>query len=273
MALENIIERVDRHAEGLLLAGQIEQVGVVVFNQPEKRNAMRLEMWEGVSAALDRFAQDPQIRVVIYAGAGGKAFMSGSDISQFAKHRSNAEANAEFRQASARGRDRMKQFAKPSIACIEGFCIGGGMVTAMDADLRIASADAVFAITAAKLGLAYELDATERLVSLIGPAQAKWVLYSAQRFSAQQALTMGFLNAVASGDVAAECLELARTIAENAPLSVQASKRNIDELQKPAQNRDLALLAELSRRCMDSTDYKEGRAAFAEKRRPSFTGA
>lgn len=273
LKLEEAMQVVGRHADGKLLAGRVGQVGVVLFNQPERRNAMSLEMWDGVHEALGAFAQDRQVRVVVYAGTGGKAFMAGSDISQFAARRSDADANEEFMRLTARAKERVAQFPKPSIACIQGFCIGVGMVVAISADLRVAAPDAQLGITAARMGIHFGLEPTERLVSLVGPSRARLVLYSARRFSAQEALAMGLVDQVAAQDVVRETLELARTIADNAPLSVQASKFTIDQVLKPPAERDLAVLEQHTRRCMDSADYREGRTAFMEKRPPVFTGA
>jgi enoyl-CoA hydratase/carnithine racemase len=271
--LERAMHVVERHADGKLLAGRIGQIGVVLFNQPEKRNALSLEMWNGLCAALDSFAADSDVRVVVYGGAGGKAFASGADISEFATRRNSAEANLEYAKTTARAREMIAAFPKPSIACVQGFCMGGGLNVAMQTDLRIAARDAVFGIPAARMGIAYGIEPMERLVSLVGPARARLMLYTARRFNGEEAFTMGLVDVLSDGDVVAEALGLATSIAENAPLSLQASRLAIDQVLRPAAERDLAGMAERTRRCMESADYHEGRAAFSEKRKPVFTGA
>lgn len=260
------------HADGKLLAGRVDDIGVVLFNQPEKRNAMSLEMWEGACQALDDFAADDSVRVVIYAGAGGKAFSAGADISQFESRRSDAAGNANAARIMLAGRASMLGLAKPGIACVQGICLGGGIVTALQADLRVASADAVFGIPAGRMGLAYRMEHMERLVAAVGPARALLMLYSADRFTAAQALSMGLVDIVAERDAVAETLELARKIAANAPLSMQAAKFAVAEAQKAPERRDLAAMQDWITRCNESADHREGRAAFMEKRRAMFIG-
>jgi enoyl-CoA hydratase len=271
--MEDTMRVVARHAEGKLLAGRVGNVGVVLLNQPEKRNALSLEMWDGLVDALDAFAADDEVRVVVHAGAGGQAFTAGADISQFASRRDGAEANREYNRITGRGRDTLAAFPKPSIACIQGWCLGGGLNFAMHADLRIAAADAVFGIPAARMGLAYGIEPMEKLVALVGPARARLMLYTARRFTAAEAATMGLVELVAQDDVVRESLALAATIADNAPLAIQAAKFAIAQVLKEPSARDTAGMDEITRRCMDSADYREGRTAFTEKRKPRFTGA
>jgi enoyl-CoA hydratase/carnithine racemase len=274
MKLEDAMQVVGSYADGNLMAGRIDNVGVVLFNQPAKRNAVSIEMWDGVCETLDLFAADNGVRVVVYAGAGGKAFVSGSDISQFAARRNSAEPNAEFARLTGRGRSKLATFPKPSIACLEGYCVGGGIAIALQADLRVAASHAVFAIPAARLGIAYGIEPMERLVALVGPARARLMLYTGRRFTAEEAFTMGLVEMVApEHDVVREAVDLARSIAENAPLSVLAAKFTIEQVLKDAVERDVAGVAEYMRRCMDSADYHEGRTAFTEKRKPVFVGA
>lgn len=274
MKLEDAMQVVGSYADGKLMAGRIDNVGVVLFNQPAKRNAVSIEMWDGVCETLDLFAADNGVRVVVYAGAGGKAFVSGSDISQFAARRNSAEANAEFARLTGRGRSKLATFPKPSIACLQGYCVGGGIAIALQADLRVAASDAVFAIPAARLGIAYGIEPMERLMALVGPARARLMLYTGRRFTAEEAFTMGLVEMVApEHDVVREAVDLARSIVENAPLSVLAAKFTIEQVLKDAVERDVAGVAEHMRRCMDSADYHEGRTAFTEKRKPVFVGA
>lgn len=262
-----------QHAGGKMLAEAAGGIALITFNQPEKRNAMSVEMWQGLGEILDRFAEDPAVRVVVLTGAGEKAFVSGADISQFEKMRANADAQGEYDRLASDGRRKLARFPKPVIARIRGFCLGGGLGIAMQADFRIASVDSAFGIPAARLGIAYGFEMVRSLVSLVGPAQTRMILYGGGRIDAQEAFRIGLLNRVvepAELEGAAEAL--AHQLAENAPLSIAASKLAVTAaLQDPAE-RDLEGLADAARRCFDSADYREGRTAFMEKRRPRFTG-
>lgn len=261
------------YAGGKMLAAAEGGVGLVTFNQPEKRNAMSLEMWEGLGAILDRFAADPAIRVVVLTGAGGKAFVSGADISQFEKTRNNADAQVEYDRLTSGGRAKLANFPKPTIAKIRGFCLGGGLAIAMQADLRIAAEDAQFGIPAARLSIAYAFDGLRKLVQLVGPAHARMILYTANRIGAREAERIGLINQAVPGEALDETVgAIARTIADNAPLSVYASKLTIGEVLKDPADRDMDAVRAAGAACFDSADYREGRAAFLEKRRAVFTG-
>ena len=260
-------------AGGKMLAGRDGGVGLVAFNQPEKRNAMSIEMWQGLGDILDAFAADPAVRVVVLTGAGDKAFVSGADISQFEKNRANADAQVEYDRLTSAGRGKLAGFAKPTIARIRGFCLGGGLAIAMQTDLRIAAESAQFGIPAARLGIAYAFDGLRKLVQLVGPAHARMILYTANRIGAREAERIGLINqAVADAALDQTVLAIARTIAENAPLSIAASKLTINQVLKDPADRDMEAVRRAGVACFDSTDYKEGRSAFLEKRRAAFTG-
>jgi enoyl-CoA hydratase/carnithine racemase len=261
------------HAGGKMLSAKDDGVGLITFNQPEKRNAMSVEMWQGLGAILDEFAEDHAVRVVVLTGAGNKAFVSGADISQFEKQRSNADAQKEYERLTSAGRAKLGAFPKPTIARIRGFCLGGGLAIAMQADLRIAAVDSQFGIPAARLGIAYGLEGIQRLVSLVGPAHARMILYTGQRIDATEAERIGLINrAVPDEELSDAVLEIARTIADNAPLSLAASKHAIDQVLRDPDQRDSAGLAAHMKACFDSADYREGRTAFMEKRPPRFQG-
>ena len=272
MKLEHAMQLTAEYARGRLLAGTIGDVGVLLFNQPDKRNAISQEMWEGLRTAADRFAADPAIQVVMVAGAGGQAFTSGNDISQFAERRSSAEANVAFMRTMASGRAGLSTMSKPTIACIQGFCLGGGLATALLADFRVADQSAVFGIPAARLGIAYGIDETQDLVTAVGPSRARLMLYTARRFNATEAHAMGLVDVLAD-DAASEALALAQTVAGNAPLSVQAAKFSVAQAREMPERRDAATLMQNARRCIDSADYREGREAFMAKRKPTFKGS
>src|SRR5438477_549100 len=178
-------------ADGKILKGITEGVGVVTFNNPEKRNAMSLDMWEGFGHALTELRDDSEVRVVILVGAGDKAFVSGADISQFEKTRHNAEASEEYSKRSAAQRALLADYPKPTIACIRGFCLGGGMQVAMLADIRIAADNSQFGIPAAKLGIAYGYDGLKHLVSLVGPSWARLLMYTGMRIDSAEAARIG----------------------------------------------------------------------------------
>jgi enoyl-CoA hydratase/carnithine racemase len=260
-------------ADGKILQSITGGVGVITFNNPEKRNAMSLEMWEGLGRSLVELRDDPAVRVVIMVGAGDKAFVSGADISQFEKTRHNAEASEEYSRKSAAQRALLADYPKPTIACIRGFCLGGGMQVAMLADIRIASDYSQFGIPAAKLGIAYGYDGLRHLVSLVGPSWARLLMYTGMRIDSAEALRIGLIDRViADIELWDETLEIARTISGNAPLAIQAAKITIAQVLKDESQRDMAAIKAIGNACMDSEDFREGRQAFMEKRKPQFRG-
>ena len=184
------------HADGKILQSVSDGVGVITFNNPEKRNAMSLDMWEGLGHALIELRDDPDVRVVILVGAGDKAFVSGADISQFEKTRHNAAASEEYSKRSEAQRALLANYPKPTIACIRGFCLGGGMQVAMLTDIRIASDNSQFGIPAAKLGIAYGYDGLKHLVSLVGPSWARLIMYTGMRIDSAEALRIGLVDRV-----------------------------------------------------------------------------
>lgn len=257
-------------------AGRIEAraqgpVGWIVFDNQKRRNAMSLGMWTGLTEALGRFGADPQVRVVVLRGAGETAFVSGADISEFDAHRSDAAAAAEYARATDGAWKALGAFDKPMIAMIQGFCFGGGVAIAMKADLRIAADNSLYAIPAARLGIAYPPHSVRDLVSLVGPAKAKEILFTGARFDSAAAQAIGLVNRVVPvGHLEAEIAALCATIAENAPLTIRAAKETIDQIARDTP--DPKKVAERVAACFDSADYAEGRRAFMEKRRPAFSG-
>jgi enoyl-CoA hydratase len=260
-------------ADGKILQSVSDGVGIVTFNNPDKRNAMSLEMWEGLGSALIELRDDPDVRVVIMTGAGDKAFMSGADISQFEKTRHNAQASEEYSKRSDAQRALLAHYPKPTIACIRGFCLGGGMQIAMLADIRIAAENSQFGIPAAKLGIAYGYEGLNHLVSLVGPSWARLLLYTGMRIDSAEAMRIGLVDRVVpDAELWNATTELARTISGNAPLAVQAAKITIAQVLKDPDQRDLGAIKAIGTACMDSEDFREGRRAFMEKRKPRFTG-
>jgi len=256
-----------------MLSRKEGSVGYMTFNNPEKLNAVSLEMWDAASRIMSDFAQDDAIRVVVITGAGGKAFVSGADISKFENERSNEEQQARYNEIVAKANDSLYSFPKPTIAMIRGYCIGGGLGLAVCCDLRICSANSKFAIPAAKLGLGYGYPGIKRLADLVGPSFAKEIFYTARQFDAAEAVAMGLVNRVLPvAELEAYVKNYADTIGGNAPLTVNAVKFIANETVKDESKRDLKHCAELVKRCFDSKDYIEGRRAFMEKRKPAFTG-
>src|SRR6478672_3741787 len=261
------------HADGKILQSAAGGVGIVTFNNPEKRNAMSLEMWEGLGNALIDLRDNPDVRVVVLVGAGDKAFVSGADISQFEKTRHNAAASEEYSKRSAAERALLADYPKPTIACIRGFCLGGGMQVAMLADIRIAAEHSQFGIPAAKLGIAYGYDGLKNLVSLVGPSGARLLMYTGMRIDSAEAVRIGLVERVVpDAELWSATLDVARTISDNAPLAVQAAKITIAEVLKDPDKRDMDAIKAVGTACMDSEDFREGRQAFMEKRKPRFKG-
>ena len=261
------------YADGKILQSVAEGVGIVTFNNPEKRNAMSLDMWDGLGTALTELRDDPDVRVVIMTGAGDKAFMSGADISQFEKNRHNAQASEEYGKRSDAQRALLADYPKPTIACIRGFCLGGGMQIAMLADIRIAAANSQFGIPAAKLGIAYGYEGLNHLVSLVGPSWARLLLYTGMRIDSAEAVRIGLVDRVVSDTELWDATsEIARTISGNAPLAIKAAKITIAQVLKDHDDRDMNAIKQIGLECMDSEDFREGRRAFMEKRKPEFRG-
>ncbi|HEX4040914.1 MAG TPA: enoyl-CoA hydratase [Xanthobacteraceae bacterium] len=249
-------------------------VGIVTFNNPERHNAVSLDMWEATTEILNGFAADPDIRVVVLTGAGGKAFVSGADISKFGSERATLEAVRSYNKKTDATYASIADFPKPTIAMIRGYCIGGGLGLATCCDLRIASDNSRFAVPAAKLGLGYGYTGLKRLVDIVGPAFAKEIFYTARQFDAEEARVMGLVNRVVpSAELETYVKSITDMIGANAPLTIKAVKVTVGEVVKEDSKRDLARSTELVEQCFASRDYTEGRTAFMEKRKPVFTGS
>ena len=248
-------------------------VGWITLNQPQKKNAISFEMWEAIPHIAQRFSDDDDIRVVVVKGEGDQAFSSGADISQFENKRSSKSTTDEYNLTVKAAVAALDQLAKPLIAMIQGYCIGGGTSVAVHCDIRIAADNAVFAIPAAKLGLAYRWEDIYPLVQLIGPSFTRELLYTGNRFNATQAMQMGLINRVVpTAELESYVAEYTAGISANAPLTIHCANRTVAEALKDPEQRDLAEVEVLAARCFDSKDYQEGRQAFSEKRKPRFKG-
>jgi enoyl-CoA hydratase len=256
-----------------LIARKDGHIGWMIFNNPERRNAISSDMWQAIPEVLRAFDEDADVRVIVFAGAGDKAFVSGADISQFDRERSNHETNEVYSARSAAATQAMERLKKPSIAMIRGYCIGGGVGVAVCCDMRICTDVSKFAIPAAKLGLGYGYPGIKRLTDLVGPAFAKEIFFTARQFDANEARSIGLVNRVVKdSEIEALVKEYAETISGNAPLTVNAVKYIVGEVAKDESKRNTARCAELVTECYRSRDYTEGRQAFMEKRKPVFTG-
>lgn len=248
-------------------------VGWLTFNNPAKRNAMSLEMWSATTTALHRFVEDSSVRVVVMQGAGDKAFVSGADISQFGEKRANAELNEEYSRESGGAREALRALKIPLIAKIRGYCLGGGLAVALSADFRIAAQDARFGIPAARLGIVYGEAGVQALTALVGPGQAKRLLFTGQQIDATEALRIGLIEQmVPPEDLDEIVLTTAELISSNAPYSILGTKEAIRQISLAESARDPSLVRALSVQAMNSEDYREGRQAFMEKRKPVFRG-
>jgi enoyl-CoA hydratase len=256
-----------------MLATREGAIGWITFNNPARRNAVSLAMWQALGEIVRGYAQDPSVRAIVLRGAGEQAFVSGADISEFEEKRSSEEAIAAYNRAGEEASAALEQAGKPTLAMIRGYCIGGGVSIALCCDLRFAAEGAKFGVPAARLGLGYGFEGVRRLVGVVGPSYAKEIFYTARHFSAREALAMGLVNrVVADTELEAAVRLCAATIAENAPLTLGSIKLLVGEAMKDPQARDLGRCQDSVRRCFASEDYVEGRRAFMEKRKPRFQG-
>ncbi len=256
-----------------MLARKEGRVGTLIFNNPERHNAVSLEMWQAATAILADFARDEEVRVVVVTGAGGKAFVSGADISKFESERATQEAVERYNATSAAFYSGLYNFPKPTLAQIQGYCIGGGLNLAICCDLRFCTEGSRFALPAARLGLGYGYAGLKRFFDTIGPSHTKDIFFSARQLGAAEALAMGIVSKVLpEAELTPFVAGYAATIADNAPLTIAAIKQTAIEALKPESERNLKLADEAVARCFASADYIEGRTAFMQKRKPRFRG-
>ncbi|MFN0089756.1 MAG: enoyl-CoA hydratase [Acidimicrobiales bacterium] len=263
---------IDTGAERLL--ARIEDgVGWIVFNNPARHNAISMSMQQALPPVLERFAASDDVRAVVLRGAGERAFISGADISEFGERRTTIEARQEYDAAAEAVGKAFAAFEKPVVAMIRGICMGGGVLMAIRADIRIASEQSVFAIPAARLGVGYGYPGVAALMDLVGPGQAAEILFTARRLDAAEAARIGLINrAVPEDELEPTVAQIASQIAENAPLTIRTVKAAIRERLRDPDKRDLDRVRQFAEACFRSEDYREGAQAFLEKRRPEFKG-
>ena len=256
-----------------LITSKQGAVGTIVLSNPAKYNAMSFDMWKGIPQAISAFEQDPEVRVVVLEGDGEKAFVSGSDISQFETQRTGPEATELYNAAVEDAHLAAGRCSKPVIAKIRGICIGGGVGLAASCDVRLCADDARFRIPAARIGIGYPVAGIGRLLPLMGPQNTMDILFSARFFDAGEALRMGLVAQVfPAAEFAAKADAWISLVAQNAPLTLRALKLAVhDMLERPGAAPAPEVSAAIAA-CFASNDYKEGTRAFGEKRVPQFEG-
>ncbi len=260
-------------ADGRILAGQSEGIGRLVINNPERRNALSLDMWQAAGGAVDALARDDAVRVLVVSGAGGRAFASGADISKFAEERTGPEAVAHYGAVSGHLYEALATCPKPTIAQISGYCIGGGLALALCCDMRFCDEGARFGVPAARLGIGYSPDAQKRLFDLVGPGFGAEIMFTGRQVDAGEAARMGLVNRVLpTQELEPVVADYAAAIAENAPLSLATAKATKLAIAAGSFDAGRQALQDMVDRCYASRDHAEGKAAFAEKRKPTFTG-
>jgi enoyl-CoA hydratase len=248
-------------------------VATVLFSNLPKMNAMTFDMWEAVPKVFAELDANPAVRLIVCAGDGDKAFISGADISQFEKLRGTVEAQIVYNKAVENAYQAPMSCTKPVIARIRGICIGGGLGFAAACDLRICSEDSVFRMPAARLGLGYSPAGVRRFMNVLGASNTTDIFISARKFDAREALRMGFVSKVVpAAELEKAVADYCKAVAENAPLTVAAAKYAVQQWLKDDRDRDLAKAMKMVEACFASEDHKEGRRAFMEKRTPEFRG-
>jgi enoyl-CoA hydratase/carnithine racemase len=248
-------------------------VGWIVYNNPEKHNAMTADMISAVGRICEAFGADPAVRVVVMRGAGERAFISGADIGQLDSGDIGSPRPRSEQVGDNAGSLRFVSLEKPVIAMIHGWCLGGGIMVALAADIRICADDAQFGVPAAKLGVGYPYEATAQLVALVGPGQASEIMYSGRRIDSVEAERIGLVNrSVPKHELESAVRSLAADIVKNAPLSHIAHKRSIVTAVRGSGAEARASIDDAIATAWRSEDCAEGRRSFLERRAPVFNG-
>jgi enoyl-CoA hydratase len=248
-------------------------VGTVVISNVDKFNAMTTDMWRALPQRIAELDADPAIHVIVLAGDGDKAFVSGADISQFGVERGDAASQQVYGDAVDAAYMAPVRASKPVIAQIRGICMGGGLGLAAACDIRVCADDARFRMPAGRLGLGYKPAGVHRFAALIGVQNTCDIFFSARVFDAAEALRIGFVSRVVpAGELDSEVRTLAAAIAGNAPLTARAVKLAINSFLGATAEGDDAAAQAAADACNASEDYREGVRAFEQKRPPVFTG-
>lgn len=251
-----------------LLLERSGPVATLTLNRPESHNAISLDMYTAIPDLIAEVAKDPEVKVLVLRGAGEKAFASGADISEFREVRGNADSARSYNERVAAAERAIEELAKPTIAMVHGYCIGGGMGLALACDLRFADENVRMAITPAKLGLVYSLESTKRLVDLAGPSRAKWILFSGQQLRGRRVLELGLVDDIPD-DLESTTYEFAELVCTRAQFSVRAAKTIVNRILA-GQAVDDEFTTDLRNSSFDTEDYAEGVRAFLAKRPPAF---
>jgi enoyl-CoA hydratase/carnithine racemase len=248
-------------------------VGSIVFDNPTRRNAVTLEMWEELTPAIDRFSDDPEIRVVTLRGAGDAAFVSGADISEFKSKRSTGIDRDRYDRATNVAQQRLYELMKPTVAVVRGYCVGAGVALAACCDVRIASSGARFSVPAAKLGLGYRAAVIRKLMDLLGPSRVLDIFYTAELFDARHAQSIGLVEHVVSEeDLDFFVSDYCGRVCANAPLTLIAAKTVVREISRLSDQYNSVLCDQLVRRCFEIDDFLVALEAFERRERPHFKG-
>jgi enoyl-CoA hydratase/carnithine racemase len=258
---------------GRIITRVTDGVGWVVMDNPNRKNALSEAMFRAIIEAVDKFEGDEEVRVIVLRGAGDEVFSAGADLTEVSAVDRTREQTQKFEDAMVGAITALETCRKATIAMLQGFWIGGGSALAMACDLRIAADSARFALTPAKLALAYDYKNTKKLVDLVGPGYAKEILITARQFSASETAAMGLVSKIVpKAELEATVLEYAARIAANAPLSILASKRAIAAAMRDEEGKDLSDVEAAIATARDCDDADEGKRAFLEKRAPKYTG-
>lgn len=254
-----------------LLIERRDAIATVTLNRPSSHNAISVEMYRDLPALVRELDSDSSIKVVVLRGAGQRSFASGADITEFEAERSDAVKAAAYNEKVAAAEHALEGLSKPTLAMIHGYCIGGGAGLALACDLRFADTAARFAITPAKLGLVYSLESTKRMVDLVGPSRAKWVLFGGLQIPAARAYELGLFDEVVEPDELEDLTYgFADAVCSRAQYSVRAGKVMVDKVLA-GQVRDDEATLDLRSSSFDTEDFTEGVRAFMAKRAPKFT--
>jgi enoyl-CoA hydratase/carnithine racemase len=246
-------------------------VALVTIDRPRRRNALNLAAWRDLAAQFRALAERRDVRLIILTGAGGH-FCAGADISEFAELRADSETGAEYSREVAACYAAIRAAPQPTVAAIDGSCVGGGCAIALCCDFRVMHRAARFGIPATKLGTIYSVAECGFLYQVVGLANAKRILYSSDLFDVAAALHMGFADVVAKGGAVEAAIDFALPLARNAPLALAGTKLILEALASGDVAERRAAIDTLIREALDSADYREGARAFLEKRPPRFAG-
>lgn len=248
-------------------------IGRVIFNKPEKMNAICLDMWQGMGDAMAQFENDDEVRVVVFSGAGGKAFVAGADVGKYEQERGDKDAQEHYAATGEKALQAIYTSKKVTVASIDGYCIGGGVSVALVCDLRYCSAQSSFGQPAMNIGIGYRYSSLRRMVDIIGYGASKDMLLGGLRFSAEEAYVKGLVGRVLPDDEFQPWIDkVVKNISIGAPLTAEDVKYTLWTYAQDESKRDLNRCEELFQICYASDDYKEGIRAFGEKRKPVFTG-